>query len=75
MAGRLMLEVRRFELARGTIDRMSFTRAFVIGAAVMLAVSIVSKIVGGTIGWIIVAAGAVALGLGLGVLDRRQRAS
>jgi hypothetical protein len=54
---------------------MSFTRAFVIGAAVMLAVSIISKIVGGTIGWILFAGGAVALGLGLGVLDRRQRAS
>jgi hypothetical protein len=52
---------------------MSLTRSSVVAFAVMLPVAIVAAITGGTVGWVVLAAGGVALGLGLGVVSRRQR--
>jgi hypothetical protein len=54
---------------------MSFARALVLSFLVMAPVAIVAAIIGGAVGWIILAAGGVVLGLGLSALDRHQRTS
>jgi hypothetical protein len=53
---------------------MSLLGSCAVGAIVIVPFVVVSNVVGGTDGWVILFAGGVAIGLALGLLSRRHSA-
>jgi hypothetical protein len=56
------------------VGRVTLVGSCAAAFVVMLPVAVIAAIIGGAVGWVVLAAGAAAVGLGLGVVSRREGA-